>query len=114
MVSTKCMLGELEIVDIKDGIREDHNRLHHPVLTTHQARSKRKSLLKRISSHAGIRYRFIQCQYKGIITNLIGILQKAGTQRGEHNALFGCKIDANKRKNILSKRVRQDVFMISA
>ncbi len=110
MVSTKCMLGKLEIVDIKDCIREDHNRLQHPVLATHQARSKRKSLLKRISSHVGIRNRFIQCQYKGIITNLIGIVQKAGTQRGEHNALFTCKIDATKRKNILLIRDQQDVF----
>ena len=77
MVCTKGMLCELAVVDIKDGIREDHNRLQHPVLTTHQSRSKRKSLLKRISSHAGIRYRFVQCQDKGIVTNLIGILQKA-------------------------------------
>jgi hypothetical protein len=37
-------------------------------------------------------------------------LQKAGTQRGEHNALFTCKIDATKRKNILLIRDQQDVF----
>ena len=74
MVSTKCMLGELEIVDIKDCIREDHNRLQHPVLATHQARGKRKSLLKRFSSELGIRCVFIQCQHKGIITNRIGVL----------------------------------------
>lgn len=114
MVSTKCVLSKLTVIDIKDGIREDHNRLQNPVLATHQARSKRKSLFKRISSHVGIRYGFIQCQYKGIITNLIGILQKAGTQRGEHNALYTCKIDATKRKNILLIRDQQDVFVISA
>ena len=76
VVCTKGVLSKLAVIDIKDGIREDHNRLQHPVLATHQARSKRKSLLKRISSHLNIRYRFIQCQNKGIITNRIGFLQQ--------------------------------------